>query len=398
MDPVELANRALNWLKDNYYSAPSTALYKVLDLHEWPDRNFLIDCLKRLERNGIVSKEGTKKYFWRVTDPDWNIENPFGSVGAPRPRKTRGMSGNKEEVVKKLIHDEVETQLENVVSHIYKRVKKGVEVSGGIKTEITIKTLDGKQLGKLSTKTHQKFERCLRLAGARRNILLIGPAGCGKSYLASQIANALSLPSGHISCSAGMSEGQLLGRLLPTGEGGRFEYCRSEFVKFYEEGGVWLFDELDGADSNTLLVLNPCLTTSGYLSVPNRMENPIAKRHPDFVLIAAANTYGTGADRRYVGRNQLDESTIDRFRRGQVEMTYDENLESVLCPDNELRELLQGYRRKVEEAKLERIVSTRFLEDSYIMAQHGDTIKDMEIALFSGWSKDELSKIGKYAG
>jgi hypothetical protein len=39
-----------------------------------------------------------------------------------------------------------------------------------------------------------------------------------------------------------------------------------------------------------------------------------------FVCIAAANTFGTGADRQYVGRNQLDESTLDRFRIGQIEL------------------------------------------------------------------------------
>jgi cobaltochelatase CobS len=41
-----------------------------------------------------------------------------------------------------------------------------------------------------------------------------------------------------------------------------------------------------------------------------------------------ANTFGTGADRQYVGRNQLDESTLDRFRIGQIERDYDSEIVS----------------------------------------------------------------------
>src|SRR5262249_40226256 len=162
----------------------------------------------------------------------------------------------------------------------------------------------------------------LMLARARRNVLLVGPAGSGKTHLAKQVAQALGLDFAHISCSAGMSEGQLLGRLVPTGEAGRFEYLRSEVVRCYEEGGVFLFDEIAAADSNTLLVINSALA-NGQMCVPNRPHNPVAVKHPDFVCMAAANTFGTGADRQYVGRNQLDESTLDRFRIGQIEMDYD---------------------------------------------------------------------------
>ena len=129
---------------------------------------------------------------------------------------------------------------------------------------------------------------------------MVGPAGCGKSHLAEQIAKALGLRFGSISCSAGMSEGQITGRLIPTGDGGRFEYQRSQFVEFYEEGGVFLLDEIDAADANVLLVINQALA-NGHLPVPNRTTNPQAKRHPDFVLIAAANTFGNGANRMYVG-------------------------------------------------------------------------------------------------
>jgi len=182
----------------------------------------------------------------------------------------------------------------------------------------------------------QNYERVLRLARLRKNILLVGPTGCGKTFLAGRVAEELGLPFAHISCSAGMSEGHLLGRLLPTGDGGRFVYTPSEFIQRYEGGGVFLFDEIDAADSNVLIVVNAALGND-RVSVPNRTERPVARRHKDFIAIAAANTFGSGADRQYVGRNQLDEATLDRFRIGQIELDYSDEVEQEVCPDGELR-------------------------------------------------------------
>ena len=118
-----------------------------------------------------------------------------------------------------------------------------------------------------------------------------------------------------------MSESQILGRLVPAGENGQFVFLSTQFLDAYENGGVFLFDEIDAADPNVLLVINSALA-NGHLSVPSRHEKPTAARHPDFICIAAANTFGHGADRQYVGRNQLDESTLDRFRIGTVPMDY----------------------------------------------------------------------------
>ena len=141
-----------------------------------------------------------------------------------------------------------------------------------------------------------------------------------------------------------------------------------------------------------LKVLNSALA-NGQMALANRPENPVAKRHPDFVAIAAANTFGTGADRQYVGRSQLDESTLDRFRIGQVEMDYDAAVEEALCPDAELRGRLQGYRAAIRANRLRRIVSTRFLRDAYLMKQAGDSDAEIDAALFAGWSADEVRKV-----
>lgn len=258
--------------------------------------------------------------------------------------------------------------------------------------EIVVKVADRPAV-KMDGKVHEKFDEILDLAAQRMEILMIGPAGCGKSHVAAQIAKALDLRFGSISCSAGMSEGQITGRLIPTGDGGRFEYQRSQFVEFYEEGGVFLLDELDAADPNVLLVINQALA-NGHLPVPNRIGSPRAERHPDFVLIAAANTFGNGANRMYVGRNQLDESTLDRFRIGQVVMNYDQELEQSILSDADLLERFWSIRRRAADCQLRRVVSTRFIAKAATMRAAGWPSERIIGQLVCGWTEDERSKVG----
>jgi MoxR-like ATPase len=195
-----------------------------------------------------------------------------------------------------------------------------------------------------------------------------------------------------LSCSPGMTESQILGRSVPKVATGEDVYRVSEFVKLFENGGVFLFDEMDAADPSVLLVINAALA-NGKVPVPNRPEKPIAERHADFVCIAAANTWGTGANREYVGRNPLDEATLDRFRIGTVPCDYVEAIERAICPDMPLFRKLKGWREKMREAGVKRIISTRFFKDAYDMRCAGDEMADIEMALFGGWKGEEVVKV-----
>jgi len=321
-----------------------------------------------------------------------SLIRPLGNVrymapGEPEPdpaewefRKT-SRKGNRVYVRRPLSTEMVRQMVADALNQLKPEVK-----------EILVKVADRPAV-KMDGKVHEKFAEILDLAAQRMEILMVGPAGCGKSHLAEQIAKALGLRFGSISCSAGMSEGQITGRLIPTGDGGRFEYQRSQFVEFYEEGGVFLLDEIDAADANVLLVINQALA-NGHLPVPNRITNPQAKRHPDFVLIAAANTFGNGANRMYVGRNQLDESTLDRFRIGQVVMDYDQELEESLLSDSRLLERLWSIRRRVADCQLRRVISTRFIAKAATMKAAGWSPDKIIGQLVCGWTQDERSKVG----
>lgn len=238
------------------------------------------------------------------------------------------------------------------------------------------------------------FDRIKQLAEARRNILLVGPAGCGKSFIGQFMAQVLGLPFGTIACTAGMTETHLYGRSTPNIRTGKPEFTGTEFLRCYEGGGVFLMDELDAADNNVLLSLNAPLTPTGRCSVVNRPSKPFAERHEDFVMIATANTFGRGANRVYAGRTQLDEASIDRFRIGIVECDYDAVVEKRLCPKEEIREPLQKLRERIERAGLRRVLSTRFLEDAHVMHEHaGWDLKQILEVFYEGWTADDRAKV-----
>lgn len=245
---------------------------------------------------------------------------------------------------------------------------------------------------KVEGEAHAMLDHVVKLASIRTNIMLVGPAGCGKTHLADQAAKVLGLEFGSISCTAGMSESQLLGWLLPIGDGGRFEYVQSEFVRMYENGGVYLLDEIDAADANTLMILNQALANGGFY-VPQARKH--IKRHPDFVCIAAANTYGHGGDMVYAGRERLDAATLDRFRNGIVAMGYDAKLELNLI-DPDVLAWGTAIRAKIDSMKLRRVMSTRVMLGFTKQKQAlGFGVKQWEQSYFMDWTRDELAKLGR---
>lgn len=238
---------------------------------------------------------------------------------------------------------------------------------------------------------HEKLPTVLNRMKAVRNLMLTGPAGCGKTFLAKQVADSCGLPFATVSCSADMSSSTLLGWLLPVNSA-TFEYVESDFIRLYENGGVFLLDEMDAADPSILLVINQALA-NGRLSVPQRRGNTEVIRHKDFICIAACNTFGRGANVMYAGRERLDEATLDRFRLGLIEMDYDDELETRLVA-SEVLTWGKEVREKIEKAQLRRIMSTRFLLDaSALYREAGATVAEIERIFFTGWKEDERESV-----
>lgn len=290
------------------------------------------------------------------------------------------------ETASKLVH----TAADDVKASLAKFARAEVTAAAERKAPIVIK--EGGKVRKVSGVLPAEFERMVKLASKRIPILLVGPAGCGKTYLAEKLAEALGLTGSDQSCSEGMSESVFNGRLLPIGKGGAFEHVPSPFMQRYETGGIMLLDEIDAGDPNLFTYINKAVANSAY-TVDQRWLKPVVKKHKDFVLVAAANTFGNGADAMYVGRNQLDAATLDRFRVGLITMDYSREVEASLAPA-ELCEWAWKIRERIQANKLRRIMSTRVIKDLATMTEaYGWSQHDWHSTYFTGWTEAERKMV-----
>ncbi len=195
------------------------------------------------------------------------------------------------------------------------RVKELIE-QHSVKTVRHEIVFNGKAVTLPTQAFHPVFPEVLAAIAAGLNVLLVGPAGSGKTHLCEQISKALSLDFSFTG--AVLQEHKLLGFRNPMGE-----VIRTSFRDRYENGGVFLFDEMDASSPVALLAFNAGLANSAQ-----DFPDACVPRHPDFRAVATANTKLTGQDRQYVGRNQLDAASADRFY--MVEMDYSAEVERAI--------------------------------------------------------------------
>lgn len=197
--------------------------------------------------------------------------------------------------------------------------------------------------------THEMFEDVLATVVANEPVLLVGSAGTGKNHLVKQVADAMGLE--FYFANSVKQEHQLLGFIDANGN-----YHETQFYKAYTQGGVFLLDELDGSDSNALVTFNSAIGSTRYCDFPvGRVY-----AHENFRVVAAANTFGKGASLQYVGRNEIDDATLDRFQ--VIEIDYSEQVEDALTSDTDLLYFIRRFRHACEEYGINHIVSYRAIE------------------------------------
>lgn len=303
--------------------------------------------------------------------------------------------GNVEDAIASKIRESISRELEAYYEKI-KSVQPIVIEKDGKRKEI-----DGLK--------HKQLATLIELVGAKQNVMMVGMAGTGKTKGASQVADALQLPFYCMSVGSQTSKSDLLGFIDAHGN-----YVRTAFRDAYECGGVFVMDEIDAGNSNVLIVLNSALAND-ICSFPDGMIH----RHENFRFIATANTYGNGADRSYVGRNQLDGATLDRF--AVLDWDCDEQLErnmvEGLALGNVWCSTVQELRRIIKNASIRAIISPRAtlkgaiqldlcrpvadVIDSVITPQipidHRNAIRERAQTLYEDFLKEEREQQAKRA-
>jgi cobaltochelatase CobS len=194
---------------------------------------------------------------------------------------------------------------------------------------------------------HHLFPDILVTVNANVPTALIGPAGSGKSTVGEQVAEALDFKFYLQNAVTGTHE--LAGYMDANGK-----YNTTTFRQAFEHGGLLFIDEVDTSDPGALKWANSALA-NGRAMFPDKPD-PV-NRHPKFRVMIAANTFGTGADRLYVGANQLDASTLDRFVF--FDFGYDEKLETALAGNIDWVKRVQELRAAAQVEKARIVISPR---------------------------------------
>lgn len=281
------------------------------------------------------------------------------------------------EIVNAIMNVVCQTNADAIVEATIPLVKKRVEEEiGVIPKRMEIKTPE--QTVILEGVQHEKFEEILKMVYMDIPVYLTGKAGTGKNVICQQVAKALKL--NFYFTNAVTQEYKLTGFIDANGK-----YHETQFYQAFTKGGLFFLDEMDASVPETLIILNAAIANR-YFDFPTGR----VKAHPQFRVIAAGNTLGTGADINYTGRYSLDRASLDRF--ALVRIDYSEAIEKAITFNNsDLVGFAHAFRRATDEAGVECLCSYRAIGMIAKMEKQFNNIADvMEAALVKGMDRDAM--------
>ena len=237
---------------------------------------------------------------------------------------------------------------------------------------------------------HRDLPKLVARLHAGMYVMLIGPAGTGKSYMAHDAAKALGVPCYDLSVTVQTQEWKVAGAHSAV------TFIRGTIREAYENGGVLLIDEFDNGSPNFLAGLNLLLSSDTYTFA----DGETVQRHPQFYVVGTANTIGEGGTAQYRARQALDAATLDRFTFMFVdidpaieEMLAAQYLEDVTVRADLLR-LVRVSRQNVTDNNLRVVITPRATLDGAKMLALGEPMDNViRDRIIRGCSPDIAEKI-----
>ena len=227
---------------------------------------------------------------------------------------------------------------------------------------------------------NEKYKEVYTLVQANEPVFLTGPAGSGKNVMVKQIADAMGLK--FYFTNAVTQEYKITGYQDAVGT-----YHETQFYKAFTEGGLFMLDEMDASIPEVLVILNAAIANRYF-------DFPIGYRdaHPDFRVVAAGNTQGLGADAEYVGRNQLDAASLDRF--SIVPITYDPKIDLLVANNNRgLVAFAKGFRHAADATGIKCICSYRAINRISKLEETLGTVEAIKISLTKSLERDDINML-----
>lgn len=314
----------------------------------------LEEAIQANQENIDKTYEELKKelqHFQNTVKSSEDIQGKLASLKEKLDEEIKRLAKDVKTEVKDYMQDiskEYQEKKDTILDEVVEEATKKLVQKNPCKT-IIINIPEQKKKLQTTDLFHKDFDKVLKLVLTKKPVFLKGPAGSGKNVIIEQIARILNLQFRYINDVT--DEFKVTGFVDANGN-----YIETQFFKGFTQGGVMFIDEIDNSSPSALLSINSAIGTgyNHYMSFP---DGNFYKAHEDFYLIAAANTFGTGADMIYTGRQGLDGASLNRFI--PVVIDYDQDLERQLVNHEEILPLFWEVRKLINENTIRHVISTR---------------------------------------
>ena len=245
--------------------------------------------------------------------------------------------------------------------------------------------------------TDLKWKYLIRSAVRAKNIMMTGPAGCGKTMAAKALVKGLERPDFYFNLGATQDpRATLIGNTHFDKNKGTF-FSESAFVKAIKTpNAVILLDELSRAHPDAWNILMTVLDQGQrYLRLDEADGSPIVKVAEGVTFIATANI-----GNEYTSTRVMDRAILDRFVTIEMDVLNDEQefgLLQFMFPDVEsdtlkaIAEIAHHTRTQSmsDSGKVTSMISTRASVEMAGLVYDGfDLFEAAEISIFPFFSND----------
>jgi len=242
-----------------------------------------------------------------------------------------------------------------------------------------------------------KWKYLLRSAVRGKNIMMLGPTGCGKTLAAQSLVKSLKRPDFYFNLGATQdARATLIGNTHFNKETGTF-FSESAFVRAIKTpNAIILLDELSRAHPEAANILMTVLDQGQrYLRLDEAIDSPIVKVANGVTFIATANV-----GNEYTATRVMDRALLDRFVTIEMDLLDKESELALLkykFPEsdeyslNALAEIAETTRQliKTDMSKISTIISTRVNVEAAGLIYDGFTLMEAaEIAILPYFSND----------
>ena len=327
----------------------------------------------------VTEAETTYERVKKMYDKEMDSRAPKAAAAPASPAPAQQSAGLGSQLEQMLMASIAEMSVGKVVETAKPMLEKHIiETFGMLPQKHEVVTPAGTTT--ITGVVHERFDMVLNLVNADIPVFLTGPAGTGKNVICKQVAKALGLE--FYFSNAVTQEYKISGFIDANGT-----YHTTQFYEAFTKGGLFMLDEMDASIPEVLVMLNAAIANRYFDFPTGRVE-----AHKDFRLIAAGNTFGTGADIEYTGRYQLDAASLDRF--ALVDVYYSPAIEKAIANgDSELVDYIHAFRKATAEAGMKFLATYRSIERIKKLDGLMTTAEALKICLLKGMASDDMDAI-----